>query len=62
MKTEPAAVIGGIVALVAAIIPALVLFGVVDWSADQIGAVMLIVTTAATLAGTFFVRSKVTPV
>lgn len=62
MQNEPVRVINAIVALIASIPPALVLFGIVDWTDDQISGLMLIVNNAALLAGTIIARGKVTPV
>ncbi|MEA2023320.1 MAG: hypothetical protein U9N79_03395 [Actinomycetota bacterium] len=62
MKKEPVAILGGIVALIGAIIPALVLFGLIDWTPDQVAAAMLVVSTAAPVVGSLFARTKVSPV
>ena len=62
MKTEPVAITAGIVAIINAIIPVLLLFGVINWSEDQLGAVILAVGVVATTIGGWFTRSRVTPI
>ena len=62
MRQEPVAVTAGIVAIINAIIPVLLLFGVIDWSEEQIGAVILAVGVVATTLGGWFARSRVTPI
>lgn len=61
IKAEPVAFWGILTALVEAIIGLALIFGWVDWTAEQVGAIMLVVAVLGT-ALTFFVRGKVTPV
>lgn len=62
MRTEPVAVTAGIVAIINAVIPVLLLFGVINWSEEQIGAVILAVGVVATTLGGWFARSRVSPI
>ncbi len=62
MSKEPVAVTAGIVAIINAIIPVLILFDVINWTDDQIGAVILAVGVIATTIGGWFARSKVTAI
>ena len=43
-----------ILGVVNAVVPMLVLFGIADWSADQVASVMLAVSTVLTLAFLFY--------
>ena len=62
MSQEPVAISAGIVLIVEAIIPCLMLFGVIDWTIAQSGAVILAVGVIATTVGGWFARSRVTPI
>ena len=62
MRQEPVAVSAGIVLIVEAIIPVLMLFGVVDWTLEQSGAVILAVGVIAKTIGGWVARSRVTPI
>ena len=61
MKTEPVVTGGAIVSVATAIIALLIGFDIVNWSAEQVGLV-LAVLTAVNVAVTARVRSRVTPV
>lgn len=58
---EPVRFWAAITGVIEAVIPVLILFGIIDWSADQIAAVMLLVAAIGTLFAFFFVREQVTP-
>lgn len=60
MKSEPAALTNGIIALVTAALALLVAFGV-DVTQEQSAAILGFVAAVVAFAG-FFIRSKVTPV
>ena len=62
LANEPAVVIGAIVTVVQLIAPGLVVFGIVDWNADQLAFVASFVTAVAGAVGAFFVRGAVVPV
>ena len=61
MKTEPVALAGTIQGALSALIALALVFGWVDWSTDQIAAILAVYTTfVAVITGV--VRSKVSPV
>ncbi len=62
MQNEPVGVIAGIVAVAQLIVPGLVIFGVADFSVEQLAFVEVFVTTVSLAIGAFVVRSKVSPV
>ena len=62
MTREPLAIIGGVVALVQALITTSVLMGWWNLTEDQVAAWMGVVALAGTLAVVIFTRPKVTPV
>ncbi len=62
IKEEPVRFWSAVTALVAAFIALLQIFGAVDWTGDQIAAVMAVVAAVGGLFQFFFVRNKVTPV
>lgn len=47
-------------AVVQSLIPALILLGVLDWTADTTAAVLLVVTNTLTLVGLIFAQSPKT--
>ncbi len=59
IRNEPVAVSAGIVAIVEAIIPLLMIFGVIDWTIEQAGATILAVGVIAKTVGGWVARSKV---
>lgn len=61
MRTEPVAVINGLIAVVEAAIALAVAFGL-DWTSAQIGLVMAFVITIGNVAKIVWVRGQVTPV
>lgn len=62
MQNEPVAITAGIVMIVEAIIPVLLIFGLVDWTPEQAGAVILAVGVIAKVVGGWFARSRVSPI
>lgn len=62
IEREPVRVINAAVAVIASVPPALVLFGVIDWTDEQIAGLMLVVNNLALLIGTIVARDRVTPV
>lgn len=58
---DPAVFFGGIGELIRAIVPMLVLFGLIVWSPEQIAAVFLVVSVCLTFLTTMFTRNAVTP-
>lgn len=62
MQNEPVGVIAGIVAVAQLIVPGLVIFGVADFTVEQLAFVEVFVTTVSLAIGAFVVRSKVSPV
>lgn len=61
MTREPAAIIAALVAVIQLVAPGAVLFGLVDWGVEQLAWVETLVIALSAVAGTLFVRSKVSP-
>lgn len=59
---EPVRFWSAVTGLVAAVVALLQLFGVIDWTADQVAGVMGVVAAAGAMFQFFFVREQVTPV
>lgn len=53
-------ILGGVIALANAVIPFLVLVGVVDWTGEQVAGAMAVVVAATTLVGYIFAQSPAT--
>ena len=66
MNREPVLTAGAIVGAILSLVAALVAFGVVDWSEEQIGALeaalVAIVPMVLSLVGAWLARRQVTPV
>jgi len=62
MSKEPVVWTAAIALVIEAVLPFLVLIGVLDWSAEQISGAMIVVAAIVTAIGSVFARSKVTPV
>lgn len=62
ISREPVGVTAAVVALLTSIVNALVLLNIIDWTAEQIAGVDLVITNAAILAGMIVARGRVTPV
>ena len=62
MRVEPVALIATIVSVIQAIPLGLVIFGIVDWSTEQLAFTEAFIILVAAVPGTMFARSRVTPV
>ena len=62
IRNEPVRFWSSITALIAAVIALLQLFGVIQWTPDQIAGVMGVVAAVGGLVQFFFVRNQVTPI
>lgn len=62
MSNEPVGVIAAVLAVVQLVAPGLVIFGVVDFSAEQLAFVEVFVTSVSLAVAAVVVRSKVSPV
>ena len=62
MNREPSAILSALGVFLAALAKMAVLLGLVDWDADQLAGVGLVVDTGIILLGAMFIRSQVTPV
>ena len=62
MKAEPLAVIASIVVVVQLLAPGVVIFGLVDWTVDQLAFIESFIIALSAIPATLFVRSRVTPV
>ncbi len=61
INREPTVIIGGIAEVVRAIIPMLLVFGIIHWTDVQTGAVILVVGVCVGFAEKLFTRSQVVP-
>lgn len=59
MTKEPTVIIGGIAEIVRAVIPMLLIFGVVHWTDAQTGAIIFFVGVLVSFAEKLFIRSQV---
>lgn len=62
MNREPSAIISALGAFLSAIAKVAVLLNLVDWNADQLAGISLVIDTFLILLGALFIRSQVTPV
>lgn len=62
MRKEPALIAAGLAQLISLIVPALVLFNLINWTPEQIAGFMAIISFAATFVATLYTRQSVTPV
>lgn len=62
MNREPSAIISALGAFLSAIAKVAVLLNLVDWDADQLAGISLVIDTLLILLGAIFIRSQVTPV
>ena len=62
MTKEPVAIINAIGILAVAFLPLLAVFGVLDWSIEQFGAVETFIVLVVGTITTLFARSKVSPI
>jgi hypothetical protein len=58
---EPAVILGALAEVVKAIIPALIIFGILKWTADQVAAVMFVVGVAVSSFTVILTRNSTTP-
>lgn len=61
MNREPTAIISAIGALLASIVKVAVLLKIVDWDAEQLAGISLVIDNALIVCGALFIRSQVTP-
>jgi len=61
IQEEPVRFWAAITGIVSSIIALLQIFGAVNWTGDQIAAIMLVVAAVGTMFQFFFVRNQVTP-
>lgn len=61
MDREPTALTSALGIFLGAIAKAAVLLGLVDWDADQLAGVSLVIDTGIIMLGALFIRSRVTP-
>lgn len=59
INREPTVIIGGIAEIVRAIIPLLLIFGLINWTDSQIGTVMVLIGVLVAFAEKLFIRSQV---
>jgi len=57
---EPAVVLGALSEMIKAIIPMLIIFGILHWSSDQVAAVMLVVGVSVGSLTVILTRSQTT--
>lgn len=62
MTKEPSAVISALGAFLASLAKMAVLLDIVQWDADQLAGVSLVIDSLIILLGAVFIRSQVTPV
>ena len=62
MKREPLAAVAAVVVVIQLLAPGAVIFGLVDWSVDQLAFVESFVVAVSAIPATLFVRTQVTPV
>lgn len=60
-EKEPAVVLGALAEVVKAIIPALIIFGILKWSAEQVAQVMLLTGVVVGSLTVILTRSSTTP-
>jgi hypothetical protein len=58
---EPAVILGALSEVVRAIIPTLIIFGLINWSGDQVAQVMLLVGVMVGFLNVLLTRSQVVP-
>ena len=61
MTREPTAVLAAIGALLASVVKVAVLLDLVQWNADQLAGVSLVIDNALLVLGALLIRSAVTP-
>lgn len=61
MGTEPTATTSAIGLFLSSLVKAAVLLHLVDWDADQLAGVSLVIDSALVVFGALFIRARVTP-
>lgn len=61
MNKEPTVIIGGIAEIVRAIIPMLLIFGIIHWTDPQTGAVIFFVGVLVSSVEKLFIRAQTVP-
>jgi hypothetical protein len=62
MSKEPVVYVNAISAVIVAVLPVLLAFGILNWTAEQFGVVETFVIAATAIAASVFTRSRVSPV
>lgn len=62
MTREPTAVLTAIGALLASVAKVAVLLDLVEWDAEQLAGISLVIDNALLVLGALFIRSQVTPI
>jgi hypothetical protein len=62
MNREPTAIITAIGVFLSALTKAAVLLNLVDWDAEQLAGISLVIDSGLVVIGAFFIRERVTPV
>lgn len=62
MNREPTAILTALGAFLASLAKVAVLLDLVDWNADQLAGLSLVIDNLILLLGALFIRSQVTPV
>lgn len=58
---EPAVIIGGMAEIIRSVIPMMIIFGLIQWTDDQLAQVMLVIGVTVGVAEKWFTRSQVVP-
>lgn len=62
MQKEPVLYVQAVQGILVGVLPVLAIFGVLDWSIEQFGAVEAFIILVSVTVGGLFTRSKVSPV
>jgi hypothetical protein len=58
---EPAVVLGALAEVIKAVIPAFIIFGLLDWTSEQVAAVMFVVSVSVSSLSVILTRSNTVP-
>lgn len=58
---EPAVIIGGMAEIIRAVIPMMIIFGLLQWTDKETAQVMLVIGVAVAVGEKWFTRSQVVP-
>ncbi len=61
MQKEPVAIVAGFVAVAQLLVPGLVIFGIADFTVEQLAFVEVFVTTVSLAIGAVVARARVSP-